>query len=81
MSYKVVHKHHDRVSGDGQVERFNVNDEIDPTDDELKAFPDRFVEMDQPTARRRRSVEASDKPGDSGSSALFSGAEKDANKE
>jgi hypothetical protein len=86
MTHVVVRKYHTRVDDKGKVERFEVGDQIDPTDEELESFPDRFRKMDEPAMRRRRSVETpvldnpDTKSAESGSLGLLPKDPKDADK-
>lgn len=52
-TYVVINKYHTRIGGPDGTHRYEVGDEIEPTEEELKAFPDRFRKQDQARAARR----------------------------
>jgi hypothetical protein len=51
-TYVVINKYHTRIGGPDGTHRYEVGDEIEPTEEELKAFPDRFRKKDSSQVRR-----------------------------
>jgi hypothetical protein len=80
MPHVVINKYHSRVSAEGKVEVFEVGDPIEPTEEELAAFPDRFREADQARMRRGRPPGTPEKPEDTGTLLPPHGAEVHADK-
>lgn len=59
--YVVIHRHIIRVLDDKSTQRFEVGDEIDPTEDELLEYPEYLKKIERVVPGRERQ-EVAEKP-------------------